>query len=305
MILSAIDVGTNSIRYMIARYENQSFSILEQGGTITRIGKNLHRSKKISLSHADKSVSVIKEYMRICKRYESDKTTIIATSALRDAENGIEFITSVSRSIKTPIRIISGTEEALLVHLGVSHSLKVSPHSLIVDIGGGSTECIIRNKKKLITHSFDIGAVRLKEKFLFCNPPKYSEYKRMDTYIKNYIATNIPSDLQKVPPRHIICAGGTITTLAAIKLMLEQYDHDSVHGLKITRNTITNITDALMFMKLSERKKVIGLSSKRADIIVPGLYILDALMNYFSIDKVTVSDRGILFGILVDATKNS
>jgi len=303
MIVAAIDIGTNSIRYMAARGAGRSVEIIDQGGEITRIGKNVDKTGLIAPAAARRTFRALRRFVNRCRSVGAEKLTVVATSALRDAKNGAAFVEQVRKKLRVQIDIVDGAEEARLAFLGVSHALPVSGKTLVIDIGGGSTELIVKSGVNISANSIDLGAVRLTERFLYGDPPKYALYKRMDTYVAGCLRKSIPAQLIGAGIEGIIGAGGTVTTLAAIKLMLAAYSHELVHGTKISAKEIESISDLLLFMPLDARKKVVGLRPERADIIVAGLNILRNIIALFAMPGLTVSDRGILYGMIINNLK--
>ncbi|MFC2149276.1 Ppx/GppA family phosphatase [Candidatus Auribacterota bacterium] len=304
MIISAIDIGTNSVRYMSADASKSPPRVIEQDGSITRLGKNLKTAGSISPRAAAKTFKVIQKFVRRSRKTGAKHTVIAATSALRDAKNSDKFLQKIQNSFKIPAVIVSGEEEARTAFLGITNSLRLKKDSLLIDIGGGSTELIFTKGKKSDIISLNLGAVHLAEKYLYSDPPFYSEYKRMDNHIKKTLQRSIPSRLRKQHYSLMVGSGGTATTLAAVKLMLEKYDHERIHGLKMTGKTVDNILTCLQFSKLKDRKKIAGLKTERADIFPAGLYILINLMELFRFEMITVSDLGFLYGLIIK-TRNT
>jgi len=301
MIVSAIDIGTNSIRYMIVRRARGNTVILEQGGEITRIGKNVDKTGRIGASAAARSLRVLAQFVRRSRLLGAQRIAVVATSALRDAANGPALIASVRKKLGITIEIIDGKKEAQLAFLGVSRSLNVRDNTLVIDIGGGSTECILTRGKRLAVESLDIGAVRLTERFLPGNFPGLNAYKRMDAFILKFLRARLAAATGRKRVSNIVGAGGTITAIAAVKLMLPAYSHERVHGTVLHKKEIEHILNLLVSMPLQERKKVVGLKPERADIFAAGIYILINIMDLLRVDTVTVSDRGILYGLALTA----
>jgi exopolyphosphatase/guanosine-5'-triphosphate,3'-diphosphate pyrophosphatase len=218
---------------------------------------------------------------------------------MRSAKNAVSFIDTVRQSTGHKIRILTGEEEALWTYLGVASSPEFpkSRQQLIIDIGGGSTEIITAGKKgKPAFKSLPLGCVRLTERFIHSDPPTDSETGGIAQTINRILKEKAAGAISSAD--NIIGAGGTITTAAAITLAMGQYDPDKIHGCRLSLSEITEITNRLASLSLEQRKRVRGLEEKRADIIVAGLLILEAIMKFYGQDKITVSDRGILVGAI-------
>jgi exopolyphosphatase/guanosine-5'-triphosphate,3'-diphosphate pyrophosphatase len=222
---------------------------------------------------------------------------IIGTSALRDVNNGNELLDRIFEITNCKVDVIDGIEEASLGYIGVSESFSFDKKKLVIDIGGGSTELIFGDKSTDLIESLDIGAVRMTDRCISDDPPKSKDLeflkKEIDQVIDDFINRNKRYSFHKV-----IGIGGTITTLSAINLKMDSYNPEKIQGSYLTVKTLENMINDFNTKTYEERKEIVGLSSKRADIIIAGSLILQRLMVKFDFDKIFISDYDNLEGII-------
>lgn len=291
---AAIDIGTNSCRLLIGEQNsNNSFNILVRKLEITRLGEGVDKNKNLNKSAVKRVEQALKKYKNIIEDYDVQIVRIIGTSALRDVNNS-DFLTDKIEKMGFKLEIISGEKEAELNYLGASSNLEAN--FLLIDIGGGSTEFIWADQNKVNFKSLDIGCVRLTERFID-SPAKKVSATEIEK-IKKYVENLLKSSLKLKPNFQIKGVGGTITTLAAIKLELTEYSSEKIENLKITKLELEKIISKLSNLKLEKRKRIEGLQVKRADIIIAGLIILDSILDYFESENLVVSDQDLLYGLL-------
>ncbi|MGM0548897.1 MAG: Ppx/GppA phosphatase family protein [Bacillota bacterium] len=297
---AAIDIGTNSCRLLIGeKNSNNSFNILVREVEITRLGEGVDENKNLNKSAVKRVEAALKKYKNIIEKYEVEKVRIIGTSALRDVNNSNLLAESIEK-MGFKLEIISGEEEAELNYLGASSNLEAN--FLLIDIGGGSTEFIWANQNKINFKSLDIGCVRLTERFID-SPAKKVSAKEIEN-IKKYVENLLKSSLKLKQNFRIKGVGGTITTLAAIKLELTEYLSEKIENLEITKIELEQIISKLTELKLEKRAMIKGLQAKRADIIVAGLIILNSILDYFGSENLVVSDQDLLYGLLKEELVN-
>ena len=227
------------------------------------------------------------EYRRELESLDAERTLLVATSAVRDAENGEAFLGEIEWSYGFTTRLLSGDEEAELTLRGVGET---DSSTLIVDIGGGSTE-LIGGAQRI---SLDIGAVRLTERHLPSNPPAAEELEAC--------AATVRSVLPDGPrPERAIGVAGTITSLAALDLGLAEYDPERVHGHRLTLDGVQQQLSRLASMPLAERRQVPALDPERAPVIVAGAVILQEVLAHLGLDEIEASERDILHGAALEA----
>ena len=294
MRAAAIDIGTNSCRLLIAEKKaNKSLDVLSRKLEITRLGEGVDQNRFLKEEAVNRVYKALEKYKKIIDKFQVDKVRVVGTSSLRDVENP-NLLTDKIRKLDLELEIISGEKEAELNYLGAASNL--NENFLLIDIGGGSTEFIWPNTSDINFKSLDIGCVRLTEKFISDPREKISslEQKEIQSYVENLLKKKL--DLNK--EFKVKGVGGTITTVAAVKLALEEYDSSKIENLKLEYFELENIINRFADLDLKARKKVKGLQPKRADIITAGLIILKTILNYINVKELYVSDHDLLYGLL-------
>ena len=308
MRLAAIDIGTNSTRLLISDISDSGSKILERNMNITRIGRNIDSTGKISQASADDTLKILKKYADLIDKYNVSKYRAVGTSAVRKASNSPWFISYINERSGIIIDTITGDEEAYFSFIGASKDLSLSSEGqfekiLVLDIGGGSTEFILgvpqpgTSPHIDMIKSLNIGSVVLTEKFINGTLPERDELERLEEYIR----LNISEVVESITGRRdilIIGVAGTITTLAAIDLKLGKYDSERIHRYELSCEKIKSIYKILCRTDLGERKKIAGLDPGRADIIISGTAILLEILRMLNKEKLIVSEQDILDGII-------
>lgn len=298
MKIASIDIGTNSMRLLIADYDQKLLNRKKYINT-TRMGQGVNSSGVISEEAIERNVSSFVDFVNTAKKENAEYIYAIGTSALRDSKNKEEFIDKAKSQTGVDIEIINGNVEAELGFYGATLGIKDKHRVLIIDIGGGSTEFVIGSKDEgvIFRESVDIGAVRLTESFQITDTDTDKNLNKMSKHINKKI-----NHLSDIVNRHniksVIGIGGTITTTSSINQNMQVYDTNKIHNSTIKREDVRYILDALKIMKTSERKKVIGLEPSRADIILAGLNIFYNVLDNFEIDKIKVSEYDNLEGLI-------
>ncbi|MFC1855221.1 hypothetical protein ACFL2A_01585 [Thermodesulfobacteriota bacterium] len=309
-IISGVDIGSNTIRLLVGSFENNQLNIIRKELSVTRLGMGLSVSSVLSDEAMIRSIDTLVRYSKIIKEHGSSRVSVKATHALREADNGDDFVREVLRETGLAVDIISGDEEAHLTALGVQ-SIISSDNSLIFDVGGGSTEFILSTVgTKEVACSITLGAVTLYESLIKSDPVSLDELMDLQNYIQKRMSgceelTNIKSALKRdCADFDLIFTAGTATTLAAIKLGLSSYDPDRVNNTRMSYNDVKVMFDDLVSKSVSERKGIVGLSQGREDIIISGSAVALNVMRYFDKDEMIISDAGLLEGIVIDCYKN-
>lgn len=307
--LAAIDIGTNTFRLLIAEVkpgakDNYSIKELHSERIITRLGEGISKNGLIKKEAIDRSIAGLKKFIDIISRYHVNKTSAVATSALREAKNRDDFLKRVKETTGLEIETISGKEEARKTFSGVLAGITLPDTALIIDIGGGSTELILVQKRKpLLIHSLNLGVVHLADKYMKNDPPLKRDLVEMGSYISKKIKSIAKPYLELKTV--LIGTGGSVTTLSAIIQHLRRYERTKIHNSRITLEKIKSIFSVLSTIPAKERVKYHPFEPQRLDIIVPGTLILLKLMEAFGFKEVIVSDYGLREGILIELYNRS
>jgi exopolyphosphatase/guanosine-5'-triphosphate,3'-diphosphate pyrophosphatase len=309
MILAGIDIGTNTLRLLVTETGPATFQELCSERKITRLGQDLDRTGKLSREAWQRSISALLDFRDSIGRHDVLHTAAIGTSALRKASNTLEFVDDVKKRTGLDIRVITGEEEARLTLLGVSRMLK-SVHSatsddrlgssLVIDIGGGSTEIIMtRPGAEPEILSLALGAVYLTERFIVHDPPSREELELLRRVVRTELR-RYDKALGLSPAGVLIGTAGTVTTLAAMEQELSEYDHEKINQFILTREAIAGIVRVLSRSTLKERKNIPGLEQGREDIILAGAIVAQEIMERYGYTMMVVSDWGLREGIIID-----
>ncbi len=303
MKIATIDIGTNSMRLLMADYVDGEFFNRQKYINTTRIGQNVDKEGIISDEAIDRNVDALHEFANIARKNGCDKIYAMGTSALRDSKNKEEFLQKAFDKSKVLVEIISGDNEADLGFLGVVQEID-DEDILVIDIGGGSTEFIVGNKAEGIkfTKSENVGALRITEKFLTKDPIDDQEFENSRIYIENTIMDTIDK-ISNFNIRKVVGIGGTITSLSAIHQDLKVYDTDKIHKSVILDTDIKETLRNLKELTVEQKRNLNGLQPKRADIITAGALILDIIIKNLKIKDITVSEFDNLEGLICQKLK--
>ncbi len=305
---AAIDVGTNTLRLLIGYVDKGKLVRLSAERALTRLGRDIPHKGILNEDSIEKSIISLIQFKASIEKYKTHNTIAVGTSALRDAGNSREFIEAVMARTGISINIVSGDKEAELTVLGVlGNCPELSMPAFITDIGGGSTEWIFFDAASTIAakSSLQVGVVRLYQQFIHSDPPAPAEIKTIkkavfESVTQSFLISGINSEIKAGEIKSFVATGGTATTVAAIDMGLDTYDADSIHLHTISFYKLKALLEHLLSVPLCERAIVMGLEPERADIIIPGIIILLTLMEILKTDAVTVSDYGLLEGILLN-----
>ncbi|HKN86521.1 MAG TPA: Ppx/GppA phosphatase family protein [Nitrospiraceae bacterium] len=305
MILAGIDIGTLTCRLLIAHLSSDGqLTELHAERRLLRLGEGVDRHHLLHPAAMARAVETLKAWRHIIDAYHVDREIAVATSAVRDANNRKEFLALIKREAAFSVKILSGEEEARRTLLGIRSGLPSGiEHVLALDIGGGSTECIVdRPGESPIVRSFDIGAVRLTERCLTHDPPTPPEVEAAKDLVR--------ASMDKVKPilQHLdgtVCVGtaGTITTIAAMVQRLQTLDHAHIHLYRLNVQDIVRLERELLSITSGERRGMPGLESGREGVIVAGVIILRTAMSSLGLSNCLVSDYGLREGVLLDVAK--
>jgi exopolyphosphatase / guanosine-5'-triphosphate,3'-diphosphate pyrophosphatase len=287
--VAAIDLGTNSTRLLVADVDGDRLEEVVRELTITRLGEGVDERRRLLPVPIARVRNCLAQYRRELEELGATRTLAIATSAVRDAENGEAFLGEIEWSYGFTARLLDGTEEAALMYRGVAAGRPPLEDTLIVDIGGGSTELVhCSGGAPQSAVSLDVGCVRVTERFLRSDPPTASELAAASEHIRAL--------LPALSARSAIGVAGTVTTLATLDLGLADWDPQKTHGHRLPRAAVEQALERLAALALEERLLVPGIEPGRAPVIVAGAVVLREIMAGYGLDEIEVSERDILHG---------
>ncbi len=299
---AAIDIGTNTVLLLVADYSEGRINIIHEEQRIPRLGKGVDSSKQLHPDGIARVLNCIKEYKSIIDKDfpEIDEVVITATSAVRDAQNRNEFIQQVKDETGLNVQLLSGDEEAQYTFEGAISVLDLEDKAplFVLDIGGGSTELAFGTKNGISKyHSFDMGSVRYKERFLLHNPPYNEEIFECRDEIRLLLTKNkfkVPKTVQAIG------VAGTVTSLAAIDLQLDEYKNETLNGHIINREKLSKSIEIFSLHTYDQLLELSPVLLKgREDIFLTGLLILEGFMKFYNLDEIKVSTGGLRHGALL------
>jgi exopolyphosphatase/guanosine-5'-triphosphate,3'-diphosphate pyrophosphatase len=301
--VAAVDLGTNSTRLLVADVENGRVRELHRETRVTRLGEGVDARGRLLPLPIARVRNVLSDFRRQVESLGAERTLAIATSAIRDAENGEAFLGEIEWSYGFETQLLSGHDEALMTFRGVTAERDLGAGAVVVDLGGGSTELVAGGPDGVRWHdSLDIGSVRLTERFLHSDPPREDELTACADAVRALLAERVPEDVRGDATAAIGVAG-TITSLAALDLGLEEYDRDRVHGHVLTRDALQRQLDRLASVPVAERRRIRPLDPERAPVIVAGAVIVREVVAFLRVDGIEVSERDILDGAALAAAE--
>lgn len=294
MILAAVDVGTNSVKLLIARVERSRVSPVEERVVITRLGEGVERTHRIAGAAADRTLEVLADYRERIHRRSVRKVAVVGTRVLRAAKNASDFAMRCEFEAGLPLRILTAEEEARLAFRGAASGF---PEATVVDIGGGSAQ-ISRGAGGWLARSWsvNVGAVVVTERRLRHDPPTRSELRAalegVDRQIRGIFDCG-------GFPRPLVGVGGTVATAVAIHRRRKPTT-GAVHGQVLKASTVLELRDLLAAMPLSQRRSIPGLEPARADIIVGGLLILGEVLRLGGFPELRAFSFGLRHGLALE-----
>jgi len=298
---AAIDVGTNTVLLLVAERRGDALVPVLERSEITRLGRGVDRTGLFDPGSVRDTVAVLAEYARIARELGAAAVECVATSAARDAQNGAEFFTAARERAGLTPEVISGAEEARLVYLSAFRDFGGAGLA-VLDVGGGSTEFIVGEGPALRGRlSLQVGAVRLTERHVHGDPIPAPELLALREAAR--IALEPLGSLEPAPGARLVGVAGTVTTLSAVVQRLPRHDPQRVHGASLSLGEIERAIESLARLTVRERAAVPGMEPKRADVIVGGAVVVAEAMRRTRLDPLTVSDRGVRWGLLYDRLK--
>jgi len=299
-----IDIGTNSVKLLVADVSTGCAKPIFEGSEQTRLGAGFYETHLLSKQAIEKTAEAVRDFVAKAGRFSPVSLDVMATSAARDAKNRDELVDAIRKVAKTELKVISGDQEAEWAFSGVACDPELAKAALLVlDIGGGSTEFVIgANGHRQVGRSFQIGSVRLLEKFPPSDPPTNSEREECLKWLRDFFAEQIGSFIRENRGGRslkLVSTGGTASILGRLNWKLEAYDRDRIEGTVLSGRELADRTAELWSLTLAERKKLAGMPSSRADVIIMGAAILETAMETLGFPEVRISTRGLRFGALL------
>lgn len=299
MRVAVVDIGTNSTRLLIADVDRATRSVtdLHRQSRVTRLGAGVDSGGALSPEAVQRTCAVLADYRDLIDRHECEANLAVLTSAVRDASNGADFTARVRREYALDARTLSGDEEAQLTFLGAMSDREPDTEpTVVIDIGGGSTEFVVGHDHTAGFHvSLQAGVVRMSERHIHSDPPATAELQDLARDTRAIFLDGLPPQ-ERAPVTSAVAVAGTATSAAAIDQELAPYDPARVHRYPLMLATVELLLARLADMTEAQRRQVVGLHPDRAPTIVAGMILLSEAMRAFELDGVEVSEHDILRG---------
>lgn len=306
---AVIDIGTNSIKLLIADVRDHNVIPVHEESRQTRLGKNFYDTRRLQPEAVACTAEAVWEFAGTARERDAAHIRVIATSAARDALNQQDLVSTIEKASGLKVEIISGAQEAAWVFQGVTANSDLAQAPLLLlDVGGGSTEFILGQKsQQRFAESYPLGTVRLLEKFPHRDPPTRSEFEQCRDWIKNFLKQEVSP---KVGPllrqsgyqgAQLAGTGGTVSILARMERKLDRFDRDKIEQTVLSFDRTVAHRKNLWRLPLAERKQIVGLPKMRADVILTGVLIYEMIMQEFGFTQLRISTRGLRFAALMDS----
>ena len=293
-----LDIGTNSIKFFLFSIENGKSTTIIDTNNISRLGEGLLKTGIISDEAMERNIEALRGFMKSAKEENVKEITAVGTMCLRTANNSDVFLKKAKEELGLTIKVIPGEEEARLSYLAVLSTIGNTDKNVVVfDTGGGSTEFIFGKGANLNNRiSLNLGAVHPTEEFLVSDPVTNDELKKMQDHMMDFFSEKITEKKAD----YLIGIGGTVTSMGAVMHKMVKYDPKIIQGSQMSLEEVKRQIELYQNKTIEERKQIPGLQPKRADVILAGAGIINAIMEIFEIDSFTISDRGLRHGLMFD-----
>lgn len=301
--VAAVDIGTNSVRLLVAEVDGSSprdakVIALDRRMRITRLGQGVDRARALAPEAIDRTTTVLREYRDALAEHGVTEVRATATSAARDATNRDDFFTAARDALGVTPELLSGDDEAALSFLGATADLDEPAPYLVVDIGGGSTEFVLGTDAPVGLLSLDMGCVRITEQFLHSDPPAPEELSNAVAVVRDLVA-EVPRAVPGVlDAATLVGLAGTVTTVAAIEQGIPEYDPEKIHHFRLTRAAAEDVFRTVATETAAQRAHNPGLEPGRVDVIVGGAAVLVGIFRVLGFDDMLVSEADILDGLV-------
>ena len=310
-VLAAVDLGTNSLHLVVARVEGSRFEVIEREREMVRLGtpskaEGDDEMRRLDDAAMDRAIEALVRFRQLAAT-STDRMRVVATSAVREAENRAEFLARVHDEVGLDVEVISGFEEARLIHLGVLQAVPVFDQKLLVcDIGGGSTELVTGHRGDVLaSRSFKLGAIRLTQRFFPYGEVKRSRVKACRHHIRSTVAA-FARELDRIGWDVAVGSSGTIETIFAMAARRHEQKPRTYNNFTISAEDVGEVVEKLLKARSAEeRSHLSGLDPRRSDIIVGGALILEQVMAEIGIGEITFSDYALREGVLLDTWRRT
>jgi exopolyphosphatase / guanosine-5'-triphosphate,3'-diphosphate pyrophosphatase len=302
---AVIDIGTNSVKLLVADVNGRNVAPLIETSEQTRLGKDFYQTHRLQPEAISKTAMAVASFAERARQSGVERPRVIATSAARDAINQAELIRAVEEASGLRMEVISGEQEADWTFAGVmTNAGSMSRPVLILDVGGGSSEFILgHGSVRYFRESFRLGSVRLLEQIQPSDPPRASDWEACRSWLEDFLAAEIrpalAAPLQKRgEPVQLVGTGGAASLLACMELKSASFDREKIESARLTQEMVWEHQRRLWGLPLAERKNIVGLSPNRADVILTGVAIIAIVMREFAFSDLRVSTRGLRFAAI-------
>jgi exopolyphosphatase / guanosine-5'-triphosphate,3'-diphosphate pyrophosphatase len=302
MRLAAIDIGTNSVHMIVVRVRPDfSFEIVDREKEMVRLGAGGLDGKKLTPEAMAAALQALSKFARLAKSHEVDEILAVATSATREAENGGAFLRAIERRTGIRARLITGVEEARLIHLAAVYGVDTPKPAVVIDIGGGSVEITRGTGREVaLAKSFKIGVIRLTERFVDSDPISSRDERKMAEFIREEVDRYVGHIAEQGFDR-VIGTSGTILSLGTVATAIDRESvPQEVRNLRVPAKAIRRLRKTAVEMDLEERMHLPGLDPRRADLMVAGAILLDTLLKKLGAEEITLCDLALREGVLLD-----
>jgi exopolyphosphatase / guanosine-5'-triphosphate,3'-diphosphate pyrophosphatase len=305
MQLAAIDIGTNSLHMIVCRVRpDLSFEVIDREKDMVRLGTGGLGGKRLAEGSMAAAVLTLSKFMRLAASHGVDEIIAAATSAVREAENGAEFVETVKRDLGLHVRVISGMEEARLIHLAAGYAVGIGKRSaVVIDIGGGSTEITLGTAERMaLGRSFKLGVIRLTERFAKSDPLSHRDERRLVKHIREETEPYLAQVARRQALR-IIGTSGTMLSMGALAEGLRP--SDDIRNVRVSAKAIRRLRKRLTALTLEERLHVPNLDPRRADLAPAGIVLVDTLLEGLDAEEITLCDFALREGLILDYIKRN
>ena len=305
--IAAIDIGTNSFHLLVEAVDTKlrTFRIIQAENATTRLGERDHETGELTEAAMQRGLETLRQFRDLAASHRVEQIVTAATSAVREAPNGRDFLQTILDDLGMEVDLVSGPEEARLIYLGVLSGMPFGdrPH-LLLDIGGGSTELILADGRdaRALT-STRVGAVRLQRDFVRDDPMPPQRRSFLQAFIQGSLEPAVDKVRRRIKPGEtpvLVATSGTAMAIGSLAASEEERPPRKLHGYRVTRQSLNQVVDRLITMTPAQRRELAPINDRRAEIIVPGALILQTTMKMLGVEEFVLSERALREGLIVD-----